>query len=74
MKYKGLKSYQSKDIANVKIFADKQTDAQTNGQAQNYMPLIYRCGGKKKSFNPLSIHQPIPANIYLLIFTKIHPS
>ena len=27
MKYEGPKSYQSIDMANVKVFADKQTDA-----------------------------------------------
>ena len=26
MKYEGLDSYQSKDMANVKVFADKQTN------------------------------------------------
>ena len=30
MKYEGPKFYQSKDMANVKVCADKQTDAQTN--------------------------------------------
>ena len=31
-------------MANVKVFADRQTD----GQAKNYMPPIYRYGGIKK--------------------------
>ena len=36
-------------MAIVKVFADKQTDGQTNGQAKNYMPLIYQWGeGHKK--------------------------
>jgi hypothetical protein len=30
-------------MANVKVFADKQTD----GQAKNYMPPIFQCGGIK---------------------------
>ena len=29
-------TYQSKDIANVKVFADKQTDEWTSRQAKNY--------------------------------------
>ena len=39
VKYESCKSYQSKDMANVKVFGDKQTDAQTNRLAKNYMPL-----------------------------------
>jgi hypothetical protein len=34
-------------MANVKVFADRQTDKQTDGQAKNYMPPIYRYGGIK---------------------------
>ena len=30
MKYEGPNSYQSKDMANVKVFADKRTDGQTD--------------------------------------------
>jgi hypothetical protein len=36
-------------MANVKVFADRQTDKQTDGQAKNYMPPIYRYGGIKKT-------------------------
>ena len=36
-------TYHSKAMANVKDFADKQT----NGQAKNYMLPIYGCGGIK---------------------------
>jgi hypothetical protein len=36
-------------MANVKVFADRQTDRQTDGQAKNYMPPIFRYGGKKKN-------------------------
>ena len=32
MKYEGPSSYQSKDMANVKVFADKQTNKRTDGQ------------------------------------------
>ena len=32
VKYESLKSYQSKGIANVKVFVDKQKHARTNGQ------------------------------------------
>jgi hypothetical protein len=35
--------YHSKDMANVKVFADRQTD----GQDKNYMPLIFHYGGIK---------------------------
>ena len=47
VKCEGLKSYQSKDTVNVKVFMDKQTDALTNGQAKNYMPPMYCLGGIK---------------------------
>ena len=42
MKYEGSNSYKAKDMANVKVFVDKetdrQTDVQTNRQAKNYIP------------------------------------
>ena len=44
MKYESLITYHSKDMANVKVFADRQTD----GQTKNYMPPIFRYGGIKK--------------------------
>ena len=47
MKYEELNSYQSKDMANVKVFADKQTDGRSNREAKDYMPLMYRCSGIK---------------------------
>ena len=47
MKYEGPTSYQSKDMANVKVFADKQMDGRTKGQAKTYIPLIYRCKVQK---------------------------
>ena len=34
VKYEGLKSYQEKDMANVKVFADKES----NRRAKNYKP------------------------------------
>jgi hypothetical protein len=39
MKYESLITYMyhSKDMANVKVFADKQTD----GQAKNYIPRSF---------------------------------
>jgi hypothetical protein len=43
MKYESPITYHSKDIANVKVFADRQTD----GQAKKYMPLIFRYGSTK---------------------------
>ena len=42
-KHESLNSYQSKDMANVSFFVDKQMD----GLAKNYMPLIYQCTGIK---------------------------
>ena len=47
MKYEDPKSYKLKDMANVKVFANKQKDKQTDKQAKNYMPQIYRCRGIK---------------------------
>ena len=35
-------------MANVKAFADRQTDRWTNGQARNYMPPIYQYVGINK--------------------------
>jgi hypothetical protein len=41
-------------MANVKVFADRQTDRRTDGQAKNYMPPIFRYGGIKiLAFNQL---------------------
>ena len=37
VKYESPNSYQSKDMANVKVFADIQTDGRTNRGAKNYM-------------------------------------
>ena len=52
MKYEGPKSNQSKDTckANVKFLqTNKLTNGHTeNGPAQNYTPLIYRCGDVKR--------------------------
>ena len=46
MKYEGPKSYQSKDIANVKCFANKQTVTRT-GQKQ-YVPDLSMWGHTKE--------------------------
>jgi hypothetical protein len=45
MKYESPITYHSKDMANVKVFADRQTERQTDRQAKNYMPPIFRYGG-----------------------------
>jgi hypothetical protein len=45
MKYESPVIYHSKDMANVKVFADRHTDRLTDGQAKNYMPPIFRYGG-----------------------------
>jgi hypothetical protein len=39
MKYVNPITYHSKDMANVKVFADDKQ--KTDGQAKNYMPLIF---------------------------------
>ena len=44
VKYEGPNSYQSEDMACVKVFADKETDKQMDGRAKNYKPPIYLCG------------------------------
>ena len=44
----GIPMSNIKDMAHVKVFPDKQTDRQTNGQAKNSIPLIYRRDGMKK--------------------------
>jgi hypothetical protein len=41
MKYESPITYHSKHMANVKVFADIQTDKQNDGQAKNYMPQIF---------------------------------
>jgi hypothetical protein len=50
-KYESPITYHSKDMTNVKVFTDTQTDKQierqTDSQAKNYMPLIFRYGGIK---------------------------
>ena len=58
-KYKSSITYHSKVMANIKVFADKQTDKRTdgrknrwtNGWTKNYMPSIYRCGGIKETWS-----------------------
>ena len=42
VKYEGPKSYQSKDMANVKVFADKQTDAWINRQTDGSKTICLR--------------------------------
>ena len=47
-KYEGCKSYQSKDMAKVKVFPDKQMEKRTHRPTDGqklYLPPIYRCGG-----------------------------
>ena len=45
-------------MAKVKVFADKQTNRQTNGQTKNYMPPNLRLQGHKNSLNNMLIHVP----------------
>ena len=48
VKYEGPNSYHSKHMANVKVFADKQMDVRTHGQAKNYMSPELSMRGHKK--------------------------
>jgi hypothetical protein len=50
MKYESRITYHSKDMTNVKVFADRQTDKQTDGQAKSHMPPIFRYGGIKRKY------------------------
>ena len=64
MKYEGLNSYQSKDMANLKVFVDKQT----NGQAKNYMLhhlSMWGGGGIKKGKCWLT-----PSSLFPKMFSK----
>jgi hypothetical protein len=59
MKYESIITCHSKDMTNVKVFADKQTD----GQAKNYMPPDLSIQGHKNSSNTsvraeVSVHGP----------------
>jgi hypothetical protein len=53
MKYESPITYYSKDMANVKVFADRQTD----GQAKNYMPQIFRYKTKQEECQNLKINK-----------------
>jgi hypothetical protein len=44
-KYESPITCHSKDMANVKVFADRQIDKQTDRQAKNYISPIFRYGG-----------------------------
>ena len=56
-------------MANVKVFADNQTDGQTNGQAKYYMPPIYPCAGINIAI--LAMFNLSSANVLNLIKSKI---
>ena len=45
----GPKSYQWKDMANVKVFADKQMDTQTDGRTKKYMLRNLSMRGNKNA-------------------------
>ena len=42
MKYEGPNAYQSKDMENVKVSADKQTDKRTDGQMDKPKTIFAR--------------------------------
>ena len=48
VKYESSITCHSKAMANVKVFAKKETDRWTNRQAKNYVPAIYGSGGIKR--------------------------
>jgi hypothetical protein len=58
MKYESPITCQSKDMANVKVFADRQTDKQTD-RPKN-MPPIFRYGGIKMVYPILLTASPSP--------------
>jgi hypothetical protein len=69
MKYENPITYHSKDMATVKIFAERQTD----GQAKNYLPPIFRYRGIKKvceTQNPLRVTNSIDSHAYIKVFEK----
>jgi hypothetical protein len=49
--YESPITYHSKYMANVKVYADKQT----YGQTKNYMPQIFRYGGIKSFLAVISV-------------------
>jgi hypothetical protein len=48
MKYESLITYHSKDMANFKVFADRQTDEQTD-RSKTICPQSFDMWGHKKS-------------------------
>ena len=54
--------YHPKAMADVKVFC-----GQTNGQAKNYMPLMYRCGGIETKIHTT----PLSATCWLALPTEI---
>ena len=54
VKYKTCITYNSKDVANVRVFADKQTDKRT-GQKQ-YIPYLLMRGHKRTKNSLVSSH------------------
>jgi hypothetical protein len=56
-------------MANIKVFADRQTDKQTDGQTKNYMPPNFRYGGIKRDVSQL-IMQSLKYEMMTLLFLK----
>ena len=58
VKYEGHNCYQSKDMANVKKFADKQTDGRTDAQTGQklFAPDLSMRGHKKSFDHDQSLH------------------
>ena len=65
VKYEGPNCYQSTDMANVNVFADKQTDKKTQGQTDSqklYAPDLSMRGHKKYSKKFLSLDKKFYTN------------
>ena len=62
MKYEGTKSYLSKYMTKVKVFADIQTDAWTNGRGKNYnyAPDLSMRGHENGKFTAYKLRSNLP--------------
>ena len=59
MKYEGPNSYQSNDMANVKVFTDKQTDKHTDGQTDKPKTICHVVSMRGHNKNPTGNAVPI---------------
>ena len=61
VKYEGPNSYQSKDMASVKVFVDKRTDKWTNGRTAQklYAPDLSMRGHKNEMIVPSKLSNEV---------------